>query len=468
MDGRPPERGSRRGPESGAAPKTPKTRRELRAEREAAERAQTASSGLPLRPQPVDRSPGTNPTARQKAPAPWDVPEPEEAPSRRPERPERGPLAERFPARPTPLGGVGGMDLGPAGDALTRPPARRDPDDFDAHDSARFDAHDDDHEPHRAADPRRRRRVGLWLTAVALLLALWTATVFVDSLSPFVSAPSALAPLVTICALPVIAIGVGGKHFISTGIAALAALLPWAMVAGYASSRDLPAGTTDTVRVMTVDGNHGRASASDVVGAATDYSADVVIVTGLSTTLAHELTVSGLSRNTPPVWMHVSGDQTDGIGIWSRLTISGLAEAQEYDSPVATGVLEVNKARVGLTVAQLSGSPLRPGPGWRADLTRLSQQRVEGATSGSFLVGSLNVAPWQPGFRMLEKAGWEDAADITGKGLRPTWPSWSPLPITPADHVLVDEKLGVGSTATATIGGSSHRAIVAALEVPAG
>ncbi|GAA3617356.1 hypothetical protein GCM10022223_37440 [Kineosporia mesophila] len=464
MDGRSPERGSRREQETGAAPTTPKTRRELRAEREAAERAQTLSGGLPVRPVPVDRSPstsptstsptttsptGTSPTARQKAPAPWDVPEPEEPPGRRLERPGRGPLAERFPARPTPLGGVG-------------------PDPHDDHDDRQDDRSDDDHDPHHPTDPRRRRRAGLWLTAIALLLALWTATMFLDSVSPLVSAPSALVPLVTICALPVIAIGVGGKHFISTGIATLAALLPWAMVAGYASSRDLPAGTTDTVRVMTVDGNHGRASASDVVGAATDYSADVVIVTGLSTTLAHELTVSGLSRNTPPVWMHVSGDQTDGIGIWSRLTISGLTEAEGYDSPVATGVLEVNKARVGLTVAQLPGSPLRPGKGWRAGLNRLSHQRVEGATSGSFLVGGLNVAPWQPAFRMLEKAGWEDAADITGKGLRPTWPSWSPLPVTPADHVLVDEKLGVGSTATANIGGSSHRAIVAALEVPVG
>ena len=332
------------------------------------------------------------------------------------------------------------------------------------------DLHDDEeeHEPHKPVDRRKRRRNGIWLTLIALLLAGWAATMFIDSASPFIAAPSAVMPLVTICALPVIAIGVGGKHFVSTGIAAIAALLPWAMVAGYASSRDAPVGKTVTVRIMSVEGSLGHANANSVAAAAKSYAADVVIITGLNSTLAHALTVAGLDRQLPPVWVQVANNQNTGIGIYSRLTIANLASVDGFSKPAASGVLEANGARVGLTVAQMGGGTLFPAASRQADLKKLAAHQVAGADTGSFIVGALNTTPWQPGFHSLEKAGWEDAADVAGKGLRPTWPSWSPLPITPADHLLVDRKIGVASTATVNIGGSSHRALVVSLEVPTG
>ena len=116
----------------------------------------------------------------------------------------------------------------------------------------------------------------------------------------------------------------------------------------------------------------------------------------------------------------------------------------------------------------MAGGTLQPGKGWREDLDRLAEQKVAGAETGSFLVGNLNATPWQPAFRTLEKAGWEDAADVAGKGLRPTWPAWLPLSVTPADHLMVDEGLGVTSAATVDITGSAHRALVVSLEVPTG
>ncbi|MBT0767989.1 hypothetical protein KIH74_03580 [Kineosporia sp. J2-2] len=438
------------------------------------------------------------PAPRQQAPRPWDEPEPD-AP-RRPKRPGRGPLEERVPLNPTtPFVGVPvGRDDPQAGDGVGRggadrrpslaqaamsttgmPPreaSRRDrpnrlhpgPEDEDYDADEYDDEADDEPDPHQPVDRRRRRRTGLWLTFVALLLALWSATMFVDSASPLLTVPSGLLPLVTIFALPVIAIGVGGKHFVSTGIATVAALLPWAMVAGYASSREAPAGNISSVRVMTVDGNKGSADAGSIAGAAADYSADVVIVTGLTTTLAHDLTVAGLDRDTPPVYVHADGDTTQGIGVWSRLTVSGMAEVEGFTEPTASGVLEAGEARVGLTITQMPGSTLLPGKGWRSDLDRLATQEVEGAETGSLLVGDLKLSPWQPAFRALEKAGWEDAADVAGKGLRPTWPSWSPLPVTPADHLMVDDGVGVSSAATVNIAGSSHRALVTSLDVPTG
>jgi endonuclease/exonuclease/phosphatase (EEP) superfamily protein YafD len=55
---------------------------------------------------------------------------------------------------------------------------------------------------------------------------------------------------------------------------------------------------------------------------------------------------------------------------------------------------------------------------------------------------------------------------VVGQGLRPTWPSRSPLPIAPLDHVLVSTGLGVNGADTANIRGSEHRALIVTLVLP--
>jgi len=83
------------------------------------------------------------------------------------------------------------------------------------------------------------------------------------------------------------------------------------------------------------------------------------------------------------------------------------------------------------------------------------------------LVGDLNATPWNEQFRRLQKAsGLSDAADVLGKGLRPTWPVWSPMPLSPVDHVLVGGGVGVRSVGTATVPGSNHRALVVEVTPP--
>ncbi|GAB3238041.1 endonuclease/exonuclease/phosphatase family protein [Kineosporia babensis] len=481
---------------------------------------QPADSSGPQPQQPQARQNPQPPSApaKKQAPRPWDEPEPQQP--RAPERPERGPLEERFPVRPTPFAGVrkpgnqpeskadgqrGGFrsatrtspkpdqpeadepapPLAQIRESALRsagmPPnsARRDRGDRlrpspDEEAEELYDAFEDEYEeeepePRKQADPRKRRRTAVWLFGVSLLLVLWSATMFVDSASPLFTLPSAIVPLVTICSLPVIAFGLSGKHWVSTGITAVAALLPWAMVVGYASSRDSPPGDLSMVRVLTVEGSHGAADADSITETAREYAADVVIVTGLNTTLAHDLTVAGLDQQAPAQGIvQVGSAGSNGIGIWSRLAVSDLTELEGFSKPAASGVLQAGSSRVGMTIAQMPGGTLMPGAAWRNDMSLLAQQNVEGADTGSFLVGDLNASPWQPAFRALEKAGWEDAADVAGKGLRPTWPAWSPLPVTPADHLLVDQGIGVSSTAAVDIAGSSHRALVVSLEVPTG
>jgi endonuclease/exonuclease/phosphatase (EEP) superfamily protein YafD len=275
-----------------------------------------------------------------------------------------------------------------------------------------------------------------------------------------------LAPMVSVFALPVIAIGVGSKHAVPTAIAIVAALLPWALVVGYAigDSGFSPVATGSTLRVMSVDGDQGNASAADIVQVARAYSADVVVVTGLSSGLAHDLTVAGLDSLASAQWVQIPAGSTDGAGLWSRLKVVDLQPMRELSQPGVKGVIGSGADQIAITVAHIGAEPLQRSPSWRSDLTQLTDQT---STAGrGFIIGGLGATPWQPAFRKLTGAGWRDAADIVGRGLRPTWPSWSPLPIAPLDHVLVTKDLGVGGADTTNIAGTDHRALIVTLIEP--
>jgi endonuclease/exonuclease/phosphatase family metal-dependent hydrolase len=84
------------------------------------------------------------------------------------------------------------------------------------------------------------------------------------------------------------------------------------------------------------------------------------------------------------------------------------------------------------------------------------------------LAGTLDANSQQPAFRRLTGRGLRDAAAVLGRGARPTWPSWSPLPLLALDHVLVGGGIGVRAVGTLAVAGTSHRAIIADLVVPGG
>jgi endonuclease/exonuclease/phosphatase (EEP) superfamily protein YafD len=308
--------------------------------------------------------------------------------------------------------------------------------------------------------------VAFWLTVGALLLAAWPSTMFIDSGSLFVAGPASIAPLVSVLALPVIAIGVASRHVVPTAIAVVAALVPWSLVGGYAIAGPGPhaVGTDQTLRVMSVDGADGRASAEDIVQATRLYEVDVVVVTDLTNTLAHELTVQGLAALAPARWVQVPAGGLHGTGLWSRAEIGAITPISELSRPGVDATIEAGSSRIGLTVVHLPGDPLRPGPAWRGDLRRLAERTAPAPKS--MIIGDLNASPWQPAFRRLTRTRWRDAADVVGQGLRPTWPSWAPLPIVPVDHVLVTPGLGVSGADTTNIVGSSHRALIVTLVLP--
>jgi len=83
------------------------------------------------------------------------------------------------------------------------------------------------------------------------------------------------------------------------------------------------------------------------------------------------------------------------------------------------------------------------------------------------LIGDFNGTLDMDAFRELLAKGYRDAGDVMGKGLVPTWRAGSilPPPVT-IDHVLADERIGVGEYAVHSLEGSDHKTISATLFLP--
>ena len=84
------------------------------------------------------------------------------------------------------------------------------------------------------------------------------------------------------------------------------------------------------------------------------------------------------------------------------------------------------------------------------------------------LLGDFNVTLDHTALRRLVNSGYRDAAEVSGTGLRTSWPSNGQrlmLPVT-LDHVLADRRIGVATARPYLIAGTDHRAVYAELVIP--
>jgi endonuclease/exonuclease/phosphatase (EEP) superfamily protein YafD len=311
---------------------------------------------------------------------------------------------------------------------------------------------------------RPRSRQGTILGVAAATLLTWAAVCFVDSGLPALAALAALVPAVSVLAVPVIALSAGGRHPIPLLVAVLAAVMPWLLVAEYAAADPGPAGRTATLRVLTVDSQDGKADPSQIVALAQESAADVVVITELTMKLSHDLTEVGLANVGESRWVEMRSTGEDGAGVWTRLQVSEKSLINGLTRPAGRLVLQTEAGPLGMTVVQAGGRPLAPGRTWRRDLKRLTAAPPEPARR--IVVGDLNATPWSPAFRKVTATELRDAADVHGRGLRPTWPAWSPIPLVPLDHVLVSRGIGVSAVESAVIAGTNHRALLVTLVLP--
>ncbi len=132
------------------------------------------------------------------------------------------------------------------------------------------------------------------------------------------------------------------------------------------------------------------------------------------------------------------------------------------------------RARVALpggrSVRVVAVHPYPPGLNstdrWSAGLHTLPD--AEPGRSPWILPGDFNATLDHAELREILEGGYRDAAEVTGKGLTPTWPAAGRrLPPVTIDHVLADRRIGIVSYAVEDVPGSDHRAVYARLAVPA-
>lgn len=320
--------------------------------------------------------------------------------------------------------------------------------------------------------PRRRGRIGRFLLPlIALMLALSAVSTLLPGDNSLQVLLAAMAPLGALIAVPVIALAVHHHRPVTAIAAGLAAVLPWALVVGYATAGPQPAAAAVPLRIMLVNSNEGQVNAADVVNAVREHGVDLLVVNELTSVLAHDLTTAGIGGTLHARFISTTASASGEIGIWARPEVTDSAAVTETNMPAMTGQIQTAAGPIRL----IAGHSPRPYPPvapfvgdaqpWADDLRALA---VAGSGDGPrVFVGDLNATPWNKQFRDLQAtSGLVDAANVLGKGLRPTWPVWSPMPLSPVDHVMVGGGIGVRSIGTAVVGGSNHRALVVEIAVP--
>jgi endonuclease/exonuclease/phosphatase (EEP) superfamily protein YafD len=126
-------------------------------------------------------------------------------------------------------------------------------------------------------------------------------------------------------------------------------------------------------------------------------------------------------------------------------------------------VLTTRSGPVTLVVAHAGGRGAVPDRNWHQDLRALAGANISGPR---IMAGDLGATPWHAAFRNLRSQGWHEAADVLGRGLRPTWPSWGIVPFSPLEQVMVGGGAGVRSADTVAIAGTSHRALLVTVVLP--
>jgi endonuclease/exonuclease/phosphatase family metal-dependent hydrolase len=223
------------------------------------------------------------------------------------------------------------------------------------------------------------------------------------------------------------------------------------------------------LHVLTANMEFGGADPATIVGLVRDNDVAVLALQEFTPHAITQLREAGLGGLLPYSSL---GDEfgASGSGLYSRYPITGAGVRRNAGGfNQAYGTVKPPGATA---IAIESVHPLAPTDpssmdGWRTDLKNEPSTGPEGTPQ--ILLGDFNSTLDHKPLRVLIGRGYRDAADADGKGLVGTWGPYSehPLPPVTIDHVLVDERIGVGSVSVHGLPNSDHRAVLAALWLPA-
>jgi endonuclease/exonuclease/phosphatase (EEP) superfamily protein YafD len=305
-------------------------------------------------------------------------------------------------------------------------------------------------------------RGGLWL--LTLVVLTWAAVRVAGVLPPWPGvAVLALTPWALLGAAVVGASALLARAVWAGLVAAVALLALVAVVFPRVwGSGEERAGRQ--LRVMTVNLRLGAADAADVVRLVDAGKIDLLALQEYTAAAQRRLDLAGLDRRLP---YHVTDPEpyAAGSALYSRFPLS------QQRTPTGIGGLVQASATMtlpgGTRIAARSVHPCSPYPADHESCWTRGIAAEPAATPHAVrrvLLGDFNATLDHPPLRRLIATGYRDAADVTGSGLRPTWPD-DPFPAVTLDHVLADRRLAVHAYQVRRVAGTDHRAVLAVLVV---
>lgn len=220
-----------------------------------------------------------------------------------------------------------------------------------------------------------------------------------------------------------------------------------------------------SLRVLAANLLVGAADTEALLRLVGELKPDVVALQELTPAAKERLESGGLRKGLPHV-VDRSHNGVTGSGIYSRYPLT--------EQPlIVFGRFRQARAAIRVTggpvVEITSVHPCAPShvgkaPCWRAGLDALP--RAGGPLR--VLAGDFNATLDHWPIRDLLDSGYQDAADVTGRGFTATWPEkwWDGLPGVAIDHVLADRRIAVRAFSVHALPASDHRPVFAELRLP--
>lgn len=222
------------------------------------------------------------------------------------------------------------------------------------------------------------------------------------------------------------------------------------------------------LRVLTVNLMGGSIDERALVALVRRLNVDVLALQELTPAGDADLRASGVHRYLPyAASFPLPG--VSGSAVLSGHPLTATAHRPLRGGAVqARATLDVPGARpVEVESAHPAAPWGRPGmANWYGDLRAQPPATVDGRLR--ILLGDFNATLDHAALRRLVNSGYRDAAEVSGTGLRTSWPSDGQRLMAPVtlDHVLADRRIGVAGARPYLIAGTDHRAVYAELVIP--
>jgi endonuclease/exonuclease/phosphatase family metal-dependent hydrolase len=302
-----------------------------------------------------------------------------------------------------------------------------------------------------------------WIWAAAIPILLWALVRSFGLERGFPLVPMlAYTPYVAVIALLVSGVAVALRNWAAVAVAGLATLCLMTAVLprAFGSAETIPPGAAK-LDVLSTNIHYGGADPAALIALVDRRDPDILFVQELTPSFARKLDEAGVRRRLPHSVLSLRS-RAAGAGIYSRLPLQRLPEAARFGFRMPRAEVRLPDGRPVRIVDVHPYTPKRPLiDRWREGLESLPST---GAGAPWLLVGDFNATLDHAELRDVIDRGYRDAADVTGDGLTPTWPTGSVLlpPVT-IDHILADKRFLIGGYGVEGLPGSDHQAIFARL-----